>query len=1317
MKRAFGPIIVPLSLAFSQLFLQLSLQLFLLMGLTGIASPTLAAQITTVRNIGLALPGILYQYNGSPSNVLSSLSDNKANPFTPTDVKATLEIWGIRSRLDLFRQLNKLLNGGSNEHYLYLKQIYQEYQAAFRSAPDSYQNDIDNLYSIDSTQLRNTIRNIWSVYHDLDYNDIRRLVFMWKMADWFEIEPISIQSWDQARIVALVRWGYDMGYLTEQETWPFIERAGTWVIEHFANWNRFVENYIYGRLFEYAGVAKAGQIFRDSALIWWELISPPARQIGSNSVERLSQSSGAWSNIRLQAYGDPQDSFYLQLYRDLYYFQQAVRSGNTIGVQNILDRSDTIIAPELAKKQPYIEVSGYKLFQQPLDQPSARGMYPVILAAIYSEPVMSILVSRGFRYQVADRNGRTALHWAAWNGNVSAISLALQLGLNANQPDNQGKTPIHFAARYNSSLALYRLLQDPSSKQLYPDSEGYTPLHESCYNEKDSNTFGVLLQERYNQLAIDARAGEYQQTPLMIAASLGSAEQIVSLLQRGADPNAKDKRGWTPLHYAAQAGAHSGIRLLLSDGSNINARSKQQETPLLIATREADSRVVALLLQGGANVHYADLQLKRPIHWGAFNADLNVLQLLLQHGADVNALGPNGQTPMHFAAELGQEAHLSALSDAGAELDKSSRFGFTPLMIAVSNRNYEAAKFLIGKNVELNYQIDQNTTLPQESNNLAPAVNTQNINPGNAEQTQPKSNIPRPKLPDLSELKKVQPSLEVNQASLTNNVTDYFGWSPITLAARQGDYQIVWELVEAGAEFQDANIRGWYPIHLAAAAGTTEVLSYLISRGADISQENSDGQSPIELAATDLEHGGQKLRVLLRAGAELNHKDSKGWNAMTYAAMLGNREVVRQLLNQKVDPNDSEISFPPLVAATYSGQQDIIFLLLQRGADPNLRYQDQGTTALHYAVALNRPEIWGNTAVHNIARQLLQAGAVVNIEDNQGNTPLFWAARWGNANMVQLLLQNNANPFQNNQQGLSPFYYALENNYGPSRYLLDSFPLAKINQVDKGGLAPLIRAARFGTERTVALLLATGADINARDINGYSALLYALFARDPGNISTLIRGGYDVRQNITVIENGQKFQLNPLLYAVIKRAPLGNIATLLNWLKPSDMNGLQLSGVAVGQREQEQKTPLHYAIEQRNYDLVQLLLSKGADPNIANADNDTPLIMAVKTQDIKMLELLLEAGAQVNKPGAQYQTPFQVASTLSNIEILNLLHSYGAKGDYGFNIDLMQSNNPNNRYEGPDASPNISSDASPNNTNSEIPNQIDSDAPNTAYPF
>ena len=61
---------------------------------------------------------------------------------------------------------------------------------------------------------------------------------------------------------------------------------------------------------------------------------------------------------------------------------------------------------------------------------------------------------------------------------------------------------------------------------------------------------------------------------------------------------------------------------------------------------------------------------------------------------------------------------------------------------------------------------------------------------------------------------------------------------------------------------------------------------------------------------------------------------------------------------------------------------------------------------------------------------------------------------------------------------------------------------------------PLIRAARFGSHRVVSLLLAAGASVDVEDQNGYNVLLYALFADDPENISTLIRGGFKIEQRV-----------------------------------------------------------------------------------------------------------------------------------------------------------------------------------------------------------
>lgn len=1209
------------------------------------ARQAIPSRMTTVRSIGLAMPGILFQYNGSPGNSLSSLNTSGKNPYTLDDARKSLEDWGVYNRNDLLSQLNQLIDSGSNEQYQYLAQIYNEYRSAFRAAPRDYQANISHLYSIDNESLRRTMAEIWGIYHDLSYTDIRRLVFIAKMSEWFQIQPISIQGWDQARIVALVRWAYDVGYLSEEEAWPFIEQAGNWVMQNFSSWTRFAENYIYGRLFEYAGLQEASVLFRDSSLIWWELIDQ----------------GGAWNGIRLQSYQSPEDSLYLTLYKNLYYFQSAIRKKNSEGVQNILDQDGVVVSPELAQRQSMITVNGVQLLQQPLDQPDYRGIYPVILATIYDDRSLSILINRGFRYQVYDRDGRSALHWAARDGSVNTVNLILQLGLNPNQPDNNGVTPIHLAARYNNSLVLYALLNDKRSAELFPDSQGYTPLHEACYNTKDPNTFGVLLQERYTKLSIDPKAGPMGVTPLMIAAENASSEQIVSLLQRGANPNARDNQGWTALHYAAKSGSRSALRLLISDGADINARSNIDETPLKLAIRYTDSRTVAVLLQAGADINTPDRQLKKPIHWAALNPDINVLELLLDNGVDPNEPGPNQQSPLHFAAELGSVPHLQLLLDRGANINAVSRFGFSPLMIAVSNRRYEAVNFLINAGADINLAVTPGSGPQAQSGrqNTSPLPQVP-VSPSNAlsgTSFSDSNQISRQTPPNTEQLNNVQPSTSISQVTQNDAAADYYGWSPVTLAASQGDYQMIWSLVEAGAEFQNTNIRGWYPLHLAAAKGSTETLAYLISRGANIQQGTGDGLSALELAATDLQNGAEKVRLLLREGLSPMFTDNRGWSAMTYAALSGNREVVRLLLNFQVNPNDPNVSLPPLVAAAYSGHQDIIFLLLQRGADPNIRFLNQGTSALHYAVALNRPELWAKESARKIPELLLQSGALVNLADKSGNTPLFWAARWGNGRMVKLLLDWKANPYTQNSEGLSPFYYALENSYGASRYLLDSFPLAQINRPDPhSGLTPLLRAASVGQHRSVALVLAAGAQLMQPDASGYNALFYALFADDAENIGTLMRAGMNASQPVE--------GMSPLLYGITQGAATHNIEILLNWLRPADIEASDPSG----------NHAINHAVAAGNLELARLLLRYGANVNALDQNRDPPLVVATKLQNFDMAQLLLEAGADTQKPSADFQSPYQIASSLSNSRIAQLLLSYGANPRYGLRPDT--SSNP-----------------------------------------
>lgn len=1170
---------------------------------------------TDQRKVGLAMPGILFHYNGSSNDTLSSLSEDGVETFSLKDVEKSLSEWRIESPDDLKQAINKLRYNGSNRHYQYLKKIYEKHKVSFQLVPQNRQINIADLYQINYQSLNETIQQIWNLHYDLNYNDILRIVFLSKMERWFNFAPDSIEAWDQARAAALVRWGYDTGYIGESEAWKQIEESGSWALESFPSWKDYVENYIYGQLFEYTGTAEAQTLFRSSALIWWE----------------LSDMQGPWQNLNLRVYNDPKDSVYLKLYRNLYQFQKNIRRNNFVAIQNLLADENTVISPEIALRQNTIHINNAVFIEEPLDQPDAWGRYPTSIAAIHGDQTFSLLLNSGFRHQGRDLRGRTLMHWAARNGNPNSINLGLQLELDPNEPDFSGVTPVHLAARYNTPLSLYSLLRDPRTQNPLASQDGQTPLHYALYNIKDPNTFGLLLQERSQVLNINAPIPENGMTPLMIAAQNGRPSQVSILLQIGADPNTQDINGFTALHHAVGSRNQAIIRLLLSEGADPNALSSRLETPLLLAADYGEAASASLLIQGGANLYLPDENERQPIHWAGLNPDINVLKILLDNGADPDAADAASQTPLHFAAQINSaEAIELLINDAGAQIDPIDAYGFSPLLAAISAGNYPAVRTLLANGAD--WKANEYSRL--------------NIDSANIPESFPFYNIPA--IPQLysedfeeavsnafipTELRD-PPAPPLNQPVL---------WNAIALTASVGDFQIASELVNAEADLTYSEMEGgWEPIHLAAATGTAEVLAYLISLGSEIDSENGKGQTALELAALDPVNGLEKVRLLLRNGASPLHKDYNGWSALTYAVWSQNYQTVRILLNNGADPNDPDVGFPPLVAAAYTGNYGITLLLLQRGADVNEVYKAQGTTALHYGVSIRRPEIPSQREARKIPALLIQNGAVPTIKDNAGNTPLFWAARWGEPNAVRLLLENEASPFERNYNGLFPFHYAIENDYGVASLMMGNFPADQINAFDElEGMTPLGRAAERGTRKIVAMLISAGADPALPDENFLNPLAYSLFSEDSENPGTLFRAG--VRPETKIKDTPS------LLYAIQNEAPVENIRTLLKWLPPEDIKVEDADG----------NRPIHLAVEQQNYPLAELLIEMGADLNALGAEQ-TPLIIAIEQENLPMAELLLEAGADVQKTNRQFETPWQIAQILENPDLDRLLQLYGA---------------------------------------------------------
>jgi len=143
-------------------------------------------------------------------------------------------------------------------------------------------------------------------------------------------------------------------------------------------------------------------------------------------------------------------------------------------------------------------------------------------------------------------------------------------------------------------------------------------------------------------------------------------------------------------------------------------------------------------------------------------------------------------------------------------------------------------------------------------------------------------------------------------------------------------------------------------------------------------------------------HGDvSQVHMMLEKEPKLAYlKDKKGISALFHAVANGHASIADALLRITRQPDDveSEKGFTPLLIAATNGHTAIVRLLLEHGANPNLRNFD-GVTALHNAVFEKQIEI---------ARLLIEHGADPAIQDRLGNNPVDLARRSSNPHLIQL---------------------------------------------------------------------------------------------------------------------------------------------------------------------------------------------------------------------------------------------------------------------------------------------------------------------------
>ncbi len=506
---------------------------------------------------------------------------------------------------------------------------------------------------------------------------------------------------------------------------------------------------------------------------------------------------------------------------------------------------------------------------------------------------------------------------------------------------------------------------------------------------------------------------------------------------------------------AARRGDADSVRGLLAKGADVNGAQGDGMTALHWAAERGDGTLAAALLAAGAKVSVVTrLGGYMPLHLAARAGHGDVARLLVAAKAPVDALSATGAAPLHFAAAAGSQAAVAALLDAGAMVDvREPQWGQTPLMFAAAAGRTAVVTLLAGRGADLRIAA---------------------------------------KVVDVSAR-----NLEDGAESRTRNQR---------VAALQR---------ERAAQ-------------LAKIAGTAAVAP--ATRAPRPTPDDGGEPEPVGYADLVGSHGG--LTALLLAVRD------------------GKRDTTLALLEAGADLNQVSAGdhTSPLLMATINGHYDLAATLLEGGADATLA-SDGGATPLYGLLNMQ----WAPKARHpqpahymqqsvdylDLAERFLKAGADVNARlaktlwyttynrdllgvDRTGATPFWLAAYAQDLPAMKLLLRYGADP--GIRTAKVPERYE---EGGPDPSLPDQSGLAPIPW--SGPAVAAIHAASgvgYGlgfagnTHRHVPdgwvpavtfLVEELGADVNARDHNGYTPLHHAASRGDVALIKYLVSKGADVK--------------------------------------------------------------------------------------------------------------------------------------------------------------------------------------------------------------
>lgn len=332
------------------------------------------------------------------------------------------------------------------------------------------------------------------------------------------------------------------------------------------------------------------------------------------------------------------------------------------------------------------------------------------------------------------------------------------------------------------------------------------------------------------------------------------------------------------------------------------------------------------------------------------------------------------------------------------------------------------------------------------------------------------------------------------------------------------------------------------------------------------------------------------------------------------------KQVTRQPLGTEIQHKLDKLKVKP----------ESLSLLKANTKTPALKNNLQAETELTNAVLSNNLEK---------VETILKDGANPNEKDRLGNTLLHNATLITNKEMVEMLLKYKADPDLKNNSGDTVLHQvARMKNMDMAQLIV---PISKtINEKNEMGYTALHYALNGEKTDLLKLLVAHKADPNIKDPKDNTSLHISINMRNSEAASILLDAGANPS-----LDNGKK---EPPVISVIYNGMDDILKKLLD--KGADANQKHIGTGC---------PPLHFAIMKNSLSAVNILLEKGANPNMETPTRTTFLIQAVEKGNVEMVEALVKKGAELSKCNSNGENVLTTAAKNGNIFIVESLLKQG----------------------------------------------------------